>query len=149
MMNGLRHPFYHFGEHDIHAKVEKINGYSTGLVEVEKRPGGRRSPFIMVFYPPWYFFRSYVLKRAFLDGWAGFISSAVMSFYAFLKYAKRYERSQFERHGHALLPDGAPRVERSKSVEPIAGPETTKEARPGHEANEDDATGCGARSGSV
>ena len=29
----LRHPFFHFGETDIHTKVEKVNGYSSGLVE--------------------------------------------------------------------------------------------------------------------
>lgn len=119
----LRHPFHHFGERDIHAKVEKINGYSTGLVEDKRRSGRRAHPLIMLFYPPWYFFRAYVLKRAFLDGWAGFIASVVMSFYAFLKYAKRYELEQFERHGDTLLPDGAPRLERSRSVETNRPPE--------------------------
>ncbi len=63
----------------------------------------------MVFYPPWYFFRSFILKRAFMDGWAGFIAAVVMAFYAFLKYAKRYEHAQFARYGETLLPTGAPR----------------------------------------
>ncbi|HSS65638.1 MAG TPA: hypothetical protein VLS27_14500, partial [Gammaproteobacteria bacterium] len=72
-------------------KVDKINAYSTGLVADKVARGRRASPLILIFYPPWVFIRSYVLKRAFLDGWAGFIASVVMSFYAFLRYAKLYE----------------------------------------------------------
>lgn len=90
----LTHPFFHFGERDIHEKVDKINAYSTGLVADKLARGRRANPFILLIYPPWVFFRSYVLKRAFLDGWAGFIASVVMSFYAFLRYAKLYERQR-------------------------------------------------------
>ena len=78
----------HFGEPDIHTKVQKINAYSTGLV-VDKL--SRRTSFVavrMVFYPPLFFLRQYVLKRYFLNGWAGFISAASGAFYVFLKYAK-------------------------------------------------------------
>ncbi len=87
----LTQPFFHFGERDIHEKVDKINAYSTGLVADKLAHGRRAYPLILIIYPPWIFFRSYVLKRAFLDGWAGFIASVVMSFYAFLRYAKLYE----------------------------------------------------------
>jgi hypothetical protein len=45
----------------------------------------------MVLYPPVFFVRQYVFKRYFLNGWAGFVSSLVGSFYVFLKYAKLYE----------------------------------------------------------
>jgi glycosyltransferase involved in cell wall biosynthesis len=87
----LTQPFLHFGERDIHEKVDKINAYSTGLIADKLARGRRANPFILLIYPPWVFFRSYLLKRAFLDGWAGFIASVVMSFYAFLRYAKLYE----------------------------------------------------------
>ncbi len=103
----LKHPFYHFGERDIHEKVEKINAYSTGLVADKVAKGRRANPLIMIFYPPWIFFRSYVLKRTFLDGWAGFIASVVMSFYAFLRYAKLYEhrrRAQQSAAGDRVAP---------------------------------------------
>ena len=78
----------HFGEPDIHTKVEKINAYSSGLVADKL---SRRTSFVglrMVFYPPLFFLRQYVLKRYFLNGWAGFISAATGAFYVFLKYAK-------------------------------------------------------------
>jgi len=70
--------------------------------------GKRANPWIMVFYPPFVFLRSYLFKRSYLHGWAGFINSVSMAYYAFLKYAKLYEHAQFERYGDALMPEGAP-----------------------------------------
>jgi glycosyltransferase involved in cell wall biosynthesis len=93
----LAQPFLHFGERDIHEKVDKINAYSTGLVADKLARSRCINPLILILYPPWVFFRSYVLKRTFLDGWAGFIASVVMSFYAFLRYAKLYEHRRRER----------------------------------------------------
>lgn len=84
-------PFLHFGEPDIHTKVDKINAYSTGLVPEKRRRGKRGNPWLMVFYPPLHFLRLYLFKRQFTNGWAGFINSVVGAFYAFLKYAKLYE----------------------------------------------------------
>lgn len=83
--------FDHFGEPDVHTKVEKINAYSTGLVAHKAGSSARPNPWPMVFYPPFFFLRIYVFKRNFLNGWAGFIASVTSAFYAFLKYAKRYE----------------------------------------------------------
>ena len=104
----LKAPLYHYGETDIHAKVEKINAYSTGLVtdKLKKRRWG--IALIMVLYPPLFFVRSYLFKRNVLNGWAGFINSVIAAFYVFLKYAKLYEYGQFAKHGTRLLPDGAP-----------------------------------------
>lgn len=105
----LSAPFYHFGETDIHAKVEKINAYSSGLVADKIKKRRRRAiPLIMLFYPPLFFIRSYVFKRNFLNGWAGFINSVVAAFYVFLKYAKLYEHYQVTQHGTRLLPELAP-----------------------------------------
>lgn len=107
----LKHPFYHFGERSIHIKVEKINMYSTGLVEDKVRKGKRSRPWLMlIFYPPFAFLRLYLLKRNFVTGWPGFIVSVVGAFYVFLKYAKLYEHEQVQRYGNSLLPDGAPPV---------------------------------------
>ena len=104
----LKAPLYHYGETDIHTKVEKVNAYSTGLVadKIKKQRWG--VPLIMLFYPPLFFVRSYLFKRNFLNGWAGFINSAVAAFYVFLKYAKLYEYQQFAKYGTRLLPEGAP-----------------------------------------
>lgn len=104
----LESVFYHFGDTDIHLKVARVNSYSTGLVQdkLGKKQGGER--WRMVLYPPFFFFRSFILKRNCLNGWAGFITSVSGAFYVFLKYAKLYEYRQFEKFGTRLLPPGAP-----------------------------------------
>ena len=84
-------PFVHYGERDLHTKVEKINHYSTGLVADARLDRHRFLLARMVLYPPLVFLRHYVFKRQFLNGVAGLIASRTMAFYAFLKYAKRYE----------------------------------------------------------
>jgi glycosyltransferase involved in cell wall biosynthesis len=106
----LKSLLYHFGETDLHAKVEKINAYSSGLVKDKLKRKRWGLPLIMIFYPPWFFLRSYFFKRNFVNGWAGFINSVVAAFYVFLKYAKLYEHHQFARHGTDLFPEGAPPV---------------------------------------
>lgn len=104
----IKAPLYHYGETDIHTKVEKINSYSTGLVADKIKRQRWGIPFIMLFYPPLFFIRSYLFKRNFLNGWAGFINSVIAAFYVFLKYAKLYEHRQFAKYGTRLLPDDAP-----------------------------------------
>lgn len=104
----LKGLLYHYGETDIHTKVEKINAYSTGLVADKIKKKRRSIPLIMLFYPPLFFIRSYLFKRNFLNGWAGFINSAVAAFYVFLKYAKLYEYHQLAEYGNRLLPEDAP-----------------------------------------
>ena len=48
----------------------------------------------LLFYPSFAFLKLYVGKRYFLNGWAGFFAAKTQAFYAFLKYAKRYEDIQ-------------------------------------------------------
>lgn len=94
----LRHAvMLHFGEPDIHTKVDKINAYSTGMVAEKLRKRQRFVGLRMVFYPPVFFLRQYIVKRYFLNGWAGFISAATGAFYVFLKYAKVYEAQRRSR----------------------------------------------------
>lgn len=100
--------FFHFGETDIHAKVAKVNAYSTGLVKDKLSKKQRASPWVMVLYPPLFFVRSFFFKRGVSNGWAGFIASIVGSFYVFMKYAKLYEQTCFERDGAKHMPNGAP-----------------------------------------
>lgn len=104
----LRAPFYHYGEVDIHTKVVKLNGYSSGVVADKVSKGRSPGPWILVLYPPVYFLRSYVFKRNFLNGWPGFITSVLGACYVFLKYAKLYEYRQQRLNGTRLLPDDAP-----------------------------------------
>ncbi|MDX1432189.1 MAG: glycosyltransferase family 2 protein [Gammaproteobacteria bacterium] len=107
----LEHVFYHFSEVDIHTKVAKINGYSTGLVADKLAKRQRASPWKLVFYPPLVFLQQFFIQRNFLNGWAGFIGSSIGAFYAFLRYAKLYEHHRFaDPSWKSELPPGAPIV---------------------------------------
>ncbi len=95
----LRAPFRHRGEASLAVRVDKINRYSSGLV-VHKR-GASFVGLRMLLYPWVAFARMYVLKRYFLNGWAGFTAARVHAFYAFLKYAKLHEANRPVRNSSA------------------------------------------------
>lgn len=84
-------PFRHYGEPKLTDRVEKVNRYSSGLVEYKR---GKRQRFMalrLLFYPGIAFLKLYLGKRYFLNGWAGFFAAKTQAFYAFLKYAKVLE----------------------------------------------------------
>lgn len=87
----LEAPFRHYGESKLADRVEKVNRYSSGLVEYKR---GKRQRFMalrLLFYPGVAFLKLYFGKRYFLNGWAGFFAAKTQAFYAFLKYAKVLE----------------------------------------------------------
>ncbi|MBB5208135.1 glycosyltransferase family 2 protein [Chiayiivirga flava] len=87
-------PFRHYGEPDLATRVDKVNRYSTGLVDHKR---GKRVRFValrLLLYPPFAFLRLYVGKRYFLNGWAGYFAARTQAFYAFLKYAKVLEAAR-------------------------------------------------------
>jgi glycosyltransferase involved in cell wall biosynthesis len=90
-------PIWHDGEIDLASKVDKLNRYSS-LATQDWHAGKSRAPsaWRLTLYPLWYFFRAYILKRQFLNGWAGYCNSVELAHYAFLKYAKRLEALQAE-----------------------------------------------------
>jgi glycosyltransferase involved in cell wall biosynthesis len=88
----------HDGDISIELKVSKLNRYST-LAADEKAIKAKSNAKLalklrMTFYPLWYFLRAYIFRRQFLHGWAGYINSVELAHYAFLKYAKLFERQQ-------------------------------------------------------
>ena len=90
----LAAPFRHYGEPDLATRVEKVNRYSSGLVEHKR---GKRVRFVglrLLLYPPFAFLRLYIGKRYFLNGWAGYFAARTQAFYAFLKYAKVLEAAK-------------------------------------------------------
>ena len=82
---------YHKGETSIRLKMEKINQYSQLAAEQKFQAGKRVTPIKLLFYPVWYFFKQYFIRRQIFNGWAGVINASLNSHYAFLKYAKLYE----------------------------------------------------------
>jgi len=87
----LRQPLLHFSNEDLNHQLAKIRAYSDDFVR-ERRARGRgfSLPEVLV-RPPWRFFRGYVLRLGFLDGWAGFTIAVMTAFYTFVKHAKLRE----------------------------------------------------------
>ena len=84
----------HYGEPDITGRVAKANRYSSlQLADLAQRRV-RWLRLRMVAYPTVAFLRYYVLRGHWRSGWAGFIAARIHAFYAFLKYAKLYERQR-------------------------------------------------------
>ncbi len=90
-MRDIDAPFRHFGEAELAVRVDKINRYSSGLVEYKLKKPPRFLGLRLVFYPTLAFLRFYILQRYFLNGWAGYFAARSQAFYAFLKYAKVLE----------------------------------------------------------
>ncbi|MEO6064944.1 MAG: glycosyltransferase family 2 protein [Lysobacterales bacterium] len=84
----------HWGQPDIATKVDKLNRYSTLAADDATRQGsaGIGSGVRMIWYPAFVFWRQYLFKRHFLNGWPGFIAARSMAFHALMKDAKRLER---------------------------------------------------------
>jgi glycosyltransferase involved in cell wall biosynthesis len=91
-VENLRLAFFHYGEENLARRVDKINHYSTGLLEQKKSTPLMAARILL--YPSFVFFRFYFLKRYFLNGWAGYLAARTQAFYAFLKYAKRLEQAR-------------------------------------------------------
>ena len=95
-VHDLQAPMRHYGEPDLAARVAKINAYSSGTMEYKRQRRPRLIALRLLLYPAFMFFRLYVVKRYFLNGWAGFFAARTQSFYAFLKYAKVLEADRKE-----------------------------------------------------
>ena len=87
----LAAPFRHYGEPRLADRVDKINRYSSGLVEHKRGKRTRLIALRLLFYPGVAFLKLYLGKRYFLNGWAGFFAAKTQAFYACLKYAKLLE----------------------------------------------------------
>ena len=89
----LRGELYHFSYRDISDHVRTINFFTDIAAEEKIRRRARFAFLRMLIQPPCSFFKSYVLKRGFREGVAGFIVAVMGMFYVFLKYAKLWERT--------------------------------------------------------
>lgn len=94
----------HDGEHDIASKVARINHYSSGVAALRAAHSsdwGLRLR--LLWYPPIVFLKQWLLKRHFLNGWAGYIGAVSLAYLAFLKDAKALECIETQRAHHSLV----------------------------------------------
>jgi glycosyltransferase involved in cell wall biosynthesis len=77
---------WNFNTYEEH--IEKMNKFSTiGALEAYKA-GKKSGPLTAHIHSSWCFFRSYILKAGFLDGYHGYVSCSITAYTSFLKYAK-------------------------------------------------------------
>jgi len=87
----LRHPIHHFTYRNIADHVARINSFSQlGAKKLYARRRKCRG-YHLLFLPPARFVRSYVLRRGFLDGFAGLVIAVLNGYAVFLRYAKLRE----------------------------------------------------------
>ena len=87
----LQHPLHHFSYRNIDDHVQRINRFTSISSKELQKEGGRWRLSDALLRPLGRFFRSYFLKRGFMDGFAGFYVAVTAAVYVFLKYAKLWE----------------------------------------------------------
>ena len=87
----LTHDLQHFPYRDISHHLATIDRYTTLAAEQMRAEGRTPSIAAVAAHPPFAFLRNYILRGGFKNGSAGFIVSALNSYYVFLKLAKARE----------------------------------------------------------
>jgi hypothetical protein len=87
----LKGPIHHFTYRNIADHLERINKFSD--LGAQKLYGQKKKCrwYHLVFLPPARFFRAYLLKLGFLDGFPGLVISMLTSYAVFVRYAKLRE----------------------------------------------------------
>ena len=69
--------------------IAKQNHYSDlALVSQNSKKSNLKRKFKAIFNPFWTFFRLFILKGGFLEGWHGFVIAKLYAQYTFWKYVK-------------------------------------------------------------
>ncbi|MBI1204524.1 MAG: glycosyltransferase [Rhodopseudomonas sp.] len=97
----LKNAVWQFPFRNLEEVIKKMNRYSS--LGVPKLANKKVSMVGALGHGFWSFFKHYVLKRGFLDGWAGFVIAFGNFEGTFYRYAKRYEEVQ-----HWQPPAGKP-----------------------------------------
>ncbi len=90
----LRGDLLHFSNENIDQLLGKISLVSKLYVERAEAQGKRARWVDLLVRPSWKFFRAYVLRRGFLDGWQGYFIAWMESFSTVTRYAKAMDSQQ-------------------------------------------------------
>ncbi|WP_167631203.1 glycosyltransferase family 2 protein [Mariprofundus ferrooxydans] len=90
----MQTPIWQFPFKNLEQVLHKANRYSTLGVDRLENKGVRAGMGKALLRGLWSFFRIYILKRGFLDGWAGFVIAFSNLEGVFYRYAKLRERQQ-------------------------------------------------------
>ncbi len=84
----LKGDLLHYSFPTIASHVETANKFSDIVADELHQKGTRPGLLRIILNPPFTFFKKYILRGGFLDGYYGFLVCVISSYYNFLKYAK-------------------------------------------------------------
>ncbi len=90
----LHGDLYHYSFKDFQDFVEKNLRYSRLSAQILYKKGKKSRALDLTFRPVWTFFKFFLLKKGFLDGWRGFTISLSYAFFNLAKYTFLKELSQ-------------------------------------------------------
>lgn len=88
---------HHFSFPTLSSHVAKIPAFADLFVRQQTAQGRQFSLGAAVFRPAWRFFRAYILKLGFLDGYPGFYIAVATAFSAFVRNSRLYEEENRQR----------------------------------------------------
>ena len=90
----LRGDLHHYSFPRLSSHVAKINPFADLFLKQQIERGKTFSASSAILRPWWRFFRAYVLRRGFLDGYPGFYIATATAFVAFVRYSRLYEHTR-------------------------------------------------------
>ena len=84
----LREPLMHEAINDLHQMLEKMNAYSSASAHMKADAGKRAGLVTAILHGAWAFFRTYIVRRGFLDGREGFILAVANAEGSYYRYVK-------------------------------------------------------------
>jgi glycosyltransferase involved in cell wall biosynthesis len=89
----------HYSFPNMNRYVEKINVFADVYLQRQLASGKRWSVFATLFRSFWRFFRAYVLRRGFLDGFPGLWIAISTGYQTFIRHSRLYEHQQTKLDG--------------------------------------------------
>jgi hypothetical protein len=84
----LRHDLLHYTTETINHQIAKTVRYADDFVRHRAEQGKTVTFLDLLVRPAWRFWRGYLFRLGFLDGWQGFTIAWLTAFYTFLRYVK-------------------------------------------------------------
>lgn len=89
----LTNPILHYPHQTVSEFLRDINWYTDLVAQYWKEQGRKMGFWEIVIYPLGKFIQNYIFRLGFLDGTAGFVLAALMSFHSFLARSKYWLKS--------------------------------------------------------
>jgi glycosyltransferase involved in cell wall biosynthesis len=84
----LRHDLQHYTMETINHQIAKTVAYADTFVRQSEEKGTTAGYFDLLLRPAWRFWRAYLFRLGFLDGWQGLAIAWLTAFYTFLRYVR-------------------------------------------------------------